>query len=184
MTHTPNRPTERPRDLAQFAKLVVDYLMSRWMKHHRSTTSKRPQLAFGRIAAADVEDAASVVELHDGWYSFETARGADCSRPGLYEWHIDGRGSYIGKYTHISRPTKEYGRNVRRLLNGQHYRKGKPDRFRRIHRELVDAVRGGRRIRLIILENPPDHEINRRERQLIEERGNLNGPRRVSPNSK
>jgi hypothetical protein len=59
-------------------------------------------------------------------------------------------------------------------VNGLPYRKGKPDGFRRIHIELAQAVRSGRRIELIILENPPLADINRRERELIAERGSLN----------
>jgi hypothetical protein len=119
-------------------------------------------------------DAASLSRLPDGWFTLEMANGADCSRPGLYEWHIEGMGSYIGKFKRIRRPTKEYGRNVLRLLRREAYRKSKPEGVRRIHHELAEAVRLGRRIRLIILENPPLREINRREQELIRDRGSLN----------
>ena len=36
----------------------------------------------------------------------------DENRPGLYEWRIEGKGSYIGQYRWISRPRREYGLNV------------------------------------------------------------------------
>jgi hypothetical protein len=48
------------------------------------------------------------VLLLDGWYEVEIAEGVDLDRPGIYEWIIEGAGRYIGKYTHISRPFKEY----------------------------------------------------------------------------
>jgi hypothetical protein len=78
--------------------------------------------------------------LSEGWFGVTIAEGADKARPGLYEWHIDGVGSYIGKYQRIRRPLKEYERNLARLLSGLPYRKSKPDGFRRIHRELAEAV--------------------------------------------
>lgn len=104
------------------------------------------------------------------------AEGVDTLRPGLYEWHIEGVGRYIGKYKRIRRPTREYWRNVVRLLAGRNYRKGEPDGYRRIHRELAAAFREGRAVTLTILENCPPGEIDRRERELIAERGDLNGP--------
>ena len=96
--------------------------------------------------------------------------------PGLYEWQIEGVGSYIGKYKRISRPLKHYARNIKNLLRGKAYQKGKPSRFRRIHHELADAVRSGKAIRLIILENRSPADINQREQEQIAERGTLNGP--------
>jgi len=112
--------------------------------------------------------------LPRSWFVLHIAEGADCSRPGLYEWHIECVGRYICKFKRINRPLKEYGRNVVRLVSGLPYRKGKPDGFRRIHVELAQAVRSGRRIELTILENPSLADINRRERELISERGSLN----------
>ena len=89
---------------------------------------------------------------------------------------IEGVGSYIGKYTQIGRPTKAYGRHVTNLLNNRKaYRPSNPNGYRRIHHELHRAHIEGRRITLRILENVDQTEINRRERQLITERGALNG---------
>ena len=121
------------------------------------------------------------VVIHGVKYPCIVNDGVDITRPGLYEWRIErhdleGHDSYIGKYKRIKRPTREYGRNVRRLLEGRSYRLNKPDGFRRIHRELAEAHRAGRKITLIILENAQESEINRRERELIAKRGALNEP--------
>ena len=110
------------------------------------------------------------------WYRYVVATGAREDVPGIYEWRIDGVGIYIGKFKRIRRPTREYGLNVQRILRGQPYRKGKPAQFRHIHRALEEAYRAGLPITLTILENPPVEEINRREAELIQERGTLNGP--------
>jgi hypothetical protein len=114
--------------------------------------------------------------LSDRWCEYLVCEGVDQKKPGIYEWKIDGVGSYIGKYRRISRPTKHYRRNVIRLMNGDPYRKGKPAGFRRIHLELEKAVRENRRIELHILENVAVAEINVREAELIKLRGTLNGP--------
>ncbi len=104
----------------------------------------------------------------------------DENRPGLYEWRIEGKGSYIGQYRWISRPRREYGLNVARLINDLPYRKGKPDGFRRIHRELASALMEGRRIELVFLENGERPALNARETELIRERGKLNGLSKTS----
>ena len=105
----------------------------------------------------------------------EIADGVDRSNPGIYQWTIEGAGIYIGKYSNIRRPLKEYQRNVKRLLNGLHYRKGKPDGFRHIHHALAEAVRGKRKITLTILENQPKEKLTQREKDLIREiKPNLN----------
>jgi hypothetical protein len=115
------------------------------------------------------------VPLPPDWYEYEVKKGVDTSKPGLYEWEIEEVGSYIGKYKRITRPTKEYPRNINNLLLGRGYRKKKPDGFRRIHRALAEAHIKKRKIKLIILENAQEPEINHRERELIAERGALNG---------
>jgi hypothetical protein len=113
----------------------------------------------------------------DDWYDYRINDGVDVKRPGIYEWRIYGMGSYIGQYLRISRPTKEYRRNLINLLNDRPYRLRNPAGFRRIHRELARAHREKRRIQLIIVENVTDKlQRNRREQELIKVRGNLNGP--------
>ena len=108
-------------------------------------------------------------------FVFVVADGVDLTRPGIYEWRIEGVGTYIGKYKSISRPQRAYARNVANLLAGRPYRKTKPDRFRAIHHALAEAVRRRCFVTLTILENAPPWEIDDRERKLIAERGTLNG---------
>jgi hypothetical protein len=114
---------------------------------------------------------ASPSVLHPGWYSEVPVSGVDGNLPGLYEWRIEGVGIYIGQYKKVTRPRREYGLNVGRLLTGRPYRKAKPEGFRAIHCALAQAVRDKLTVTLRLLENEPDKEArNRRERQLISER--------------
>lgn len=113
--------------------------------------------------------------LPSGWYQYILTDGVVETLPGIYEWRIEGAGSYIGKYTWINRPKSEYEKNVLKILNGWPYRPQKPDKFRRIHRELAKAHREGRHITLVILENVEPSSLNQRENELIAERGRLNG---------
>jgi len=115
------------------------------------------------------------VRLPAGWYDYILTDGVDEKKPGIYEWRIEGAGSYIGKYTRISRPKIEYEKNVLKILNGWPYRSKKPEKFRRVHRELERAHREGRRITLVILENVDPFLLNQRESELIADRGTLNG---------
>lgn len=116
-----------------------------------------------------------VLELPDPWFTLTVHDGASLELPGIYEWRIDGVGSYVGRYTRGTRPTQEYSRNVGNLLGGRGYRPGNATGFRRIHVALADAVRAGRGIELHILENLAAGDIGAREKALISERGSLNG---------
>lgn len=110
------------------------------------------------------------------WCAVVIAPSVDCSKPGIYRWEIEGAGVYIGKYTRIRRPTKEYRRNVVRRLKGlpSHHRNG---RFRHGHPALAEAVKEGRRITLTILANAEPADLHRREQEFIRSEGaNLNGP--------
>ena len=109
------------------------------------------------------------------WYELIVLDGVDPDLPGLYQWDIENAGTYIGKYTHRSRPFLEYERNVMKILSGRPYRPQKPEAFRRVHRELHAAHVEGRKIRLTILENCLPEELAAREHMLIHERGTLNG---------
>lgn len=102
--------------------------------------------------------------------------GATFDLPGIYEWIIEGRGSYIGKFTRSRRPLSEYANNVAKIEDGRAYRRLKPEGFRRIHRELADAKRDGRRVVLSCVLNCDPAELNAREAELIQSRGTLNGP--------
>lgn len=119
----------------------------------------------------------SVIVLPKDWHTYVLTEGVREDRPGIYEWRIEGVGVYVGKYTRISRPKKQYGRNLFNILNSKPYRPRNPNGFRRVHRELERAYRERRTITLTILENVSPAELNRRERELIvERRANLNGP--------
>lgn len=115
------------------------------------------------------------ITLRRGWYTYLPG-SVDRTRPGLYEWHIEGVGSYVGKYTRISRPEREYSRNLIKMLNGWPYRPKFPDKFRRIHCALRDGYDRGARITLTLLENVEPSDLSRREAELIAERGSLNVP--------
>lgn len=115
------------------------------------------------------------MSLTAGWYKLVIPDGVDPDMPGIYEWEIAGVGRYIGKYTHRSRPFSEYERNVLKIINGLPYRPSKPDRFRSIHRALHLAHQSGRAIKLTIVENCTPENLTSRERELIKERGTLNG---------
>lgn len=110
-------------------------------------------------------------KLPPGWYKEIVIVGVDPERPGIYEWRIEGVGVYIGQYGRARRPRSEYKNNVSNILSGRPYRKGKPDGFRAIHRELAEAVRRGYHVTLTLLENVADKSSrNRRERELIADR--------------
>jgi hypothetical protein len=112
------------------------------------------------------------MQLWACWYREIVKPGVNPMLPGLYEWRIEGVGCYIGQYTHARRPRREYGLNVGRILTKRPYRKSKPEGFRQIHRELANAAEAGTPISLTLLENQvAKADRNRRERELIAERG-------------
>ncbi|WP_279482267.1 DUF6508 domain-containing protein [Aureimonas sp. SK2] len=133
-----------------------------------------------RVAELAALTGQTPMALPDPWFALTVHDGASLEMPGIYEWIIEGVGSYVGRYTRGTRPTREYSRNVGNLLGGRGYRAGNATGFRRIHVALADAVRAGRGIELHILENPAAGDIGAREMALIAERGTLNGTGRPS----
>lgn len=115
-----------------------------------------------------------VFSLPKDWFTYIVPSDVDVDLPGIYEWHIEDVGIYIGRYSYITRPIQEYTKNVRNLLNEQPYRPANPFGFRHIHLKLAEAVRMNRKITLTILENVDVHRLHARERELIKERGTLN----------
>ncbi len=111
--------------------------------------------------------------LVEDWYTVRVLDGVDLNLPGIYEWTIEGVGTYIGKYTRISRPLREYQRNIAKIRLKHPYRPKNPEGFRRIHRALAEAQGG--KVTLTILENVAPEILNAREAELIRERGTLNG---------
>jgi hypothetical protein len=83
----------------------------------------------------------------------------DPASPLIYLWEVfdaagDLRYCYVGKAKKgDGRPRKHYKRNVKNLLRGGHYRKGKPDGFRVVHHELANAVQSGHRVVLTLIRN-------------------------------
>ena len=119
--------------------------------------------------------AGNIMMLPSEWCSPIITPGVDLTKPGIYKWEIAGVGVYIGKYTRSSRPTREYRRNVERILAKQlsHHKNGE---FRRIHHALAQAVREGTPVTLTILANGEKEDLNRIERDfIISEKANLNG---------
>ncbi len=116
------------------------------------------------IVVSETFDKNAIVLLSSDWYQYRVVPGVNEAIPGIYEWHIEGMGSYIGQYKSIKRPTKQYRRNVVRLLAGKDYRTGNKRGFRRVHCALALAHRKGWRITLTILENVPS-PVARSERE-------------------
>lgn len=94
----------------------------------------------------------------------ELPHTVNTAAPLIYMWEIhsisgDLVGRYVGKAKGgARRPRTHYGRNVRNILAGKPYRKGKPLQFRRVHVALADAVRAGHRVTLRLLCNVADCE--------------------------
>ncbi len=105
------------------------------------------------------------------WFAEIVPDGVTPDRPGLYEWRIEGVGCYIGQYSNCSRPRSHYARNLRRLLLGLPYRRGKPGGSRRVHQALALGLEHKAQITLTFLENhSAKHDRNRREREVLRER--------------
>jgi hypothetical protein len=117
-----------------------------------------------------------VFVLPEPWFEYSVADGVDERKPGIYQWTIEGVGSYIGKYSHIDRPKKQYGRNVENKINVRPYRRSNEEGFRRIHEALAEAVKKNRKIQLRILQNADPVELNACEQAFIRQlRPELNG---------
>lgn len=94
--------------------------------------------------------------------------------PGIYEWRVEGVGSYIGKSKRLRQRLREYSNNVRKLALGLPYRAGKPSLFRAIHHQMLRAHLEGRSIKYTVIENCPLDQLNEREQFWIKMRGSLN----------
>lgn len=92
----------------------------------------------------------------------------------IYEWKVTNDtgeivGVYVGKASNgISRPLKDYKRNVARITAKKPYRKADPSGFRKIHRALHTAAKKAHLIELTIVENVPEGQcIDVREQHYI-----------------
>ncbi|CAN5770802.1 hypothetical protein BH10ACI4_BH10ACI4_39000 [soil metagenome] len=121
----------------------------------------------------DLENAAAAarvpVVLKSPWYTYVVAEGVDVRKPGIYVWTIEGRGSYVGRYKSIARPTREYADTLRKMLQEDRRRKATPGTYRRIHHELKSAYEEMRPITLTIRANANASDSVRIERELVAE---------------
>jgi len=107
------------------------------------------------------------INLPEDWCEFCIEPDVDESLPGIYVWTIDGRDTYVGKYSHVDRPRHAYRRNVERKLNGENYRPGNPDGFRDIHKALAEAFEAEKPITVTLIENVHPELLFKREREII-----------------
>lgn len=90
------------------------------------------------------------------------------NQPLLYRISIGSRLYYVGCADDASRPRNDYRRNIERLTDGRPYRKGNPDGFRHIHRQLYDATVSGESIIIELLRNVSRESKFEEERKEIE----------------
>ncbi|MNJ68895.1 hypothetical protein D3C77_651880 [compost metagenome] len=99
----------------------------------------------------------------------------DPSRPLIYLWEIrnhQGEVIYrdIGRSINgAKRPREDYQRNVENLRRGRPYRPSNQDGFREVHRQLLRADQEGFGIRLYLLQNVTEEEIDE-AKQVAKER--------------
>ena len=108
------------------------------------------------------------------WFRFDIPAKIDLARPGIYEWRIEGVGSYVGQSCQLRRRLSRYAANLRRVRKGLPRRVIGPDSHREIHEALFAAVGAGRLVSVTVLENCELTELNARERFWIDRRGALN----------
>ena len=112
----------------------------------------------------------------------ELPSAVDPGLPLIYLWEIRRPGGelvgrYVGKAKGgAGRPRRHYARNVRNVLAGRPYRKGKPAQFRRIHLALAEAERLGHHVTLAFLCNVGSHENINEIEQLHIQLQNSAGP--------
>jgi len=93
--------------------------------------------------------------------------GVSWTEPVIYRITIRGVGVYVGTTTNARKTRRAYWRDVANLLAGLPYRAGAPGGYRRIHLEMVAAVRAGVPIDLHALENGPEEALASRARYWI-----------------
>lgn len=106
-------------------------------------------------------------DLRDRWWTLIVPAEIDPNLPGIYEWRIGDRGIYIGKSKRVPRRIREYPNNVRKLITGLPYRKGKPTSYREVHHELRLAHDQYLAVTVTVLENCEIEQLNAREQCWI-----------------
>lgn len=108
-----------------------------------------------------------MADLRANWWKHDLAEHIDLGRPGIYEWRIGSDSLYIGKSARLRGRIREYPNNVRKLIAGEAYRKGKPTSYRDIHHELRVAHDEMIEVAVTVIENCALAALNERERYWI-----------------
>lgn len=106
-------------------------------------------------------------DVRNAWWSLSAPAHIDLGLPGIYEWQLEGIGVYIGKSKRLKSRIREYPNNVRKLILGLPYRRGKACAFRAIHHSLRSAHDSIANTTVTVLENCMISELNARERHWI-----------------
>lgn len=125
-----------------------------------------------------VETQSSLVR--DQWWTLSFPSEIYPDQPGIYEWRIGDQGPYIGKSKRLRKRIREYPNNVRKLIYGLPYRKGKPTAYREVHHELRLAHDQFLTVTVTVLENCEHSQLDVREQHWIAVRkaqAELGGPR-------
>lgn len=121
-----------------------------------------------------------MIDYRKDWWRIQIDDTLNLYLPGIYEWRIGEESVYVGKSKCLKLRLRHYPNNVRRLIAGQPYRKGKPVSFRDVHHELRVAHDRFLTVTVTILENCDKAELNERERYWImrrTEEAESGGPR-------
>lgn len=111
-----------------------------------------------------------MTDYRTDWWGFADDDVADCDLPGIYEWRLGNESLYIGKAIHLRRRVRQYPNNVRKLIAGEPYRKGRPTSYRAVHHELRLAYDRVLIVTVGVLENCEKARLNERERYWIAKR--------------
>jgi hypothetical protein len=114
------------------------------------------------------------------WWTRDVPEHIDLNLPCIYEWRLSDESLYVGKAALPKRRLREYPNNVRKLIAGEAYRKGKPTSYRAVHHELRSAHDRVLTVTFTVLENCDNGDLNERERYWIAKRraeAAIGGPR-------
>ena len=95
--------------------------------------------------------------------------------PGIYEWRVEGVGTYVGKATKLSSRIRAYPNNVRKLVQSLPWHGNPLRNYRRIHEALREAHDKQLKVTVSVLENCSlDLLIDREKFWLAQRRGEMN----------
>ncbi|MXP15814.1 hypothetical protein GRI44_13755 [Altererythrobacter confluentis] len=105
--------------------------------------------------------------VRKGWWALDVASHIDLALSGIYEWRIGEHSLYVGKSKRLRQRINEYPNNIRKMLVGAPYRRGKQTAYRNIHHELRRAHDDLMDVTVSILENCETSQLNEREQHWI-----------------